>query len=208
MVTKHIGVVATATSTFEEPYMIARQFASMDHISKGRAGWNLVTASNAGDALNFGRAEHMGREDRYARAQEFYEVVAALWDSWAPDAFPQDKATGQYLDPARVRPHRPSRHPFHREGPAQHLAHPAGTAGRVHGRPVGARAWNWRRATPMPCSAPAPPSRIASTPMPTSRAAWRATAAAPDALKILPGVSTLSAAPPPRPRSSTKSCSR
>ena len=64
----------------------------------------MVTASNAGDALNFGRAEHMGREDRYARAQEFYEVVAALWDSWADDAFPQDKATGQYLDPARVRP--------------------------------------------------------------------------------------------------------
>jgi alkanesulfonate monooxygenase len=104
MVARRIGVVATATSTYEEPYTIARKFASMDHISKGRAGWNLVTASNAGDALNFGRAEHMGREERYARAQEFYEVVAALWDSWAPDAFPQDKATGQYLDPARVRP--------------------------------------------------------------------------------------------------------
>ncbi len=104
MVARRIGVVATATSTYEEPYTIARKFASMDHISKGRAGWNLVTASNPGDALNFGRAEHMGREDRYARAQEFYEVVAALWDSWSPDAFPQDKATGQYLDPARVRP--------------------------------------------------------------------------------------------------------
>src|ERR1700730_10979301 len=104
MVAKRIGVVATATSTYEEPYTIARKFASMDHISKGRAGWNLVTASNPGDALNFGRAEHMGREDRYARAQEFYESVAALWDSWAADACPQDKATGQYLDPARVRP--------------------------------------------------------------------------------------------------------
>jgi alkanesulfonate monooxygenase len=75
----------------------------MDHISKGRAGWNLVTASNQLDALNFGRTE-VGREDRYARAQEFYEVVTALWDSWAPDAFPHDKSTGQYLDPARVRP--------------------------------------------------------------------------------------------------------
>ncbi len=102
MVTKKIGVVATATSTFEEPYSVARRFASMDHISKGRAGWNLVTASNAGDALNFGRPEQ-AREDRYARAQEFYEVVAKLWDSWAPDAFPQNKETGQYLDPARVR---------------------------------------------------------------------------------------------------------
>jgi len=102
MVTKKIGVVATATSTFDEPYMVARRFASMDHISKGRAGWNLVTASNAGDALNFGRSEQ-AREDRYARAQEFYEVVAKLWDSWAPDAFPQNKETGQYLDPSKVR---------------------------------------------------------------------------------------------------------
>src|SRR5476651_1411828 len=102
MVTKHIGVVATATSTFDSPWMVARRFASMDHISKGRAGWNLVTASNAGDALNFGLAEQP-REDRYARAQEFYEVVTALWDSWAEDAFPQDKEKGLYLDPARVR---------------------------------------------------------------------------------------------------------
>ncbi|MBV8392152.1 MAG: LLM class flavin-dependent oxidoreductase, partial [Alphaproteobacteria bacterium] len=103
MVTKKIGVVATATSTFDAPYMVARRFASMDHISKGRAGWNLVTASNAGDALNFGLPVQ-AREDRYARAQEFYEVVAKLWDSWAPDAFPQNKETGQYLDPTRVRP--------------------------------------------------------------------------------------------------------
>jgi alkanesulfonate monooxygenase len=103
MVTSRIGLVATATSTFDEPWMVARRFASMDHISKGRAGWNLVTASNVLDALNFGRTE-VGREDRYARAQEFYEVVTALWDSWAPDAFPHDKTTGQYLNPARVRP--------------------------------------------------------------------------------------------------------
>jgi len=104
MTTSRIGLVATATSTFEEPWMVARRFSSMDHISKGRAGWNLVTASNAGDALNFSRTEAVGREDRYARATEFYEVVTALWDSWAPDAFPQDKAAGLYLDPARVAP--------------------------------------------------------------------------------------------------------
>ena len=103
MATSRLGLVATATSTFDEPWMVARRFSSMDHISKGRAGWNLVTASNAGDALNFSR-EAVGRADRYARAEEFYEVVTALWDSWAPDAFPQDKATGQYLDPARVAP--------------------------------------------------------------------------------------------------------
>ena len=104
MVTRHIGLVATATSTFDEPWMVARRFSSMDHISGGRAGWNLVTASNADDALNFGHEAPVGREDRYARAEEFYEVVVKLWDSWASDAFPQDKATGQYLDPARVSP--------------------------------------------------------------------------------------------------------
>jgi len=103
MVTKRIGIVATATSTFDAPWMVARRFASMDHISKGRAGWNLVTASNAGDALNFGLPEQ-SRDDRYARAQEFYEVVVKLWDSWADGAFVQDKATGQYLDPAKVKP--------------------------------------------------------------------------------------------------------
>ncbi len=104
MATTRIGLVATATATFDEPWMVARRFASMDHISKGRAGWNLVTASNADDALNFGLKSGVGREERYARAQEFFEVVTALWDSWAPDAFPQDKAAGRYLDPARVRP--------------------------------------------------------------------------------------------------------
>jgi FMN-dependent oxidoreductase (nitrilotriacetate monooxygenase family) len=104
MVTKHIGVVATATTTFDEPWHVARRFASLDHISKGRAGWNLVTASNAGDALNFGLDAHMARPDRYERAQEFYEVVVDLWDSWADDAFVQNKSTGQFLDPTRVRP--------------------------------------------------------------------------------------------------------
>ena len=103
MVAKRIGIVATATTTYDEPYSVARRFASMDHISKGRAGWNLVTGSNAGDALNFGREEHMQREDRYARAEEFHDVVVDLWDSWAPDAFPEDKASGRFLDPSRVR---------------------------------------------------------------------------------------------------------
>ena len=129
MVTKHVGVVATATSTYDEPWMVARRFASMDHISKGRAGWNLVTASNAGDALNFGRSEHMGREDRYARAQEFYEVVAALWDSWADDAFPQDKESGQYLDPTRVRP-------LDHSGPHFTVKGPLNISRTPQGRPI------------------------------------------------------------------------
>jgi N-acetyl-S-(2-succino)cysteine monooxygenase len=102
MATKHVGLVATATTTYEEPYLLARKFASLDHISHGRAGWNLVTTSNADDALNFGRDEHMPREERYERAREFADVVRGLWDSWADDAFPQDKNTGRFLDPRRL----------------------------------------------------------------------------------------------------------
>src|SRR5580693_1001144 len=101
--TKHIGFVATATTTYEEPFTIARKFPSLDHLSGGRAGWNLVTTQYVEDAKNFGRDEHMGRVDRYERARESLDVVRALWDSWATDAFLQDKSTGQYLDPTRVR---------------------------------------------------------------------------------------------------------
>ena len=101
--TKHIGFVATATTTYEEPFMIARKFASLDHISGGRCGWNLVTTSYAEDALNFSHSEHVARDTRYDRARESLDVVRSLWDSWAEDAFIQDKATGQYLDPSKVR---------------------------------------------------------------------------------------------------------
>jgi FMN-dependent oxidoreductase (nitrilotriacetate monooxygenase family) len=129
MTTSRIGLVATATSTFDEPWMVARRFSSMDHISKGRAGWNLVTASNADDALNFSRSGAVGREDRYVRAEEFYEVVTALWDSWAPDAFPQHKATGQYLNPARVAP-------IDHAGPHFRVKGPLSLPPTPQGRPV------------------------------------------------------------------------
>jgi FMN-dependent oxidoreductase (nitrilotriacetate monooxygenase family) len=102
MVTQHVGLVATTTTTYDEPYHVARRFASLDHISSGRAGWNLVTTSNPGDALNFSHAEHVARERRYERANEFADVVKGLWDSWGDDAFPQDKASGRFLDPTRV----------------------------------------------------------------------------------------------------------
>ena len=101
--TDRIGLVCTATTTFDEPWFVARRFASLDHVSGGRAGWNAVTASNAGDALNFSHAQPVGREQRYARAEEFIDVVHGLWDSWAEDAFVQDKSSGRFLDPARVR---------------------------------------------------------------------------------------------------------
>jgi alkanesulfonate monooxygenase len=102
MFTQHIGLLATATTTYEEPYLLARKFGSLDHLSKGRACWNIVTTSYPGDSVNFGRADHMSRAERYERAEEFVEICKGLWDSWAEDAFLQDKATGQYLDPAKV----------------------------------------------------------------------------------------------------------
>jgi alkanesulfonate monooxygenase len=101
--TRRIGFVATATTSYEEPFTIARKFASLDHLSGGRAAWNLVTTQYVEDAKNFNRDEHMGREERYERARESLDVVRSLWESWAEDAFTQDKSTGQYLDPARVR---------------------------------------------------------------------------------------------------------
>ena len=102
MVTSHIGLVATASTTFDAPYHLARRFASLDHLSGGRAGWNLVTTSNPDAALNFGLTEHMDHADRYRRAREFYDVVTGLWDSWADDAFLRDKESGLFFDPAKL----------------------------------------------------------------------------------------------------------
>ena len=101
--TSAIGLLATATTTYDEPYALARRFASLDHLSKGRACWNIVTTSYPDDALNFSRTAHVAKDVRYERAREFVTVTKGLWDSWAEDAFVQDKATGQFLDPDRVR---------------------------------------------------------------------------------------------------------
>jgi FMN-dependent oxidoreductase (nitrilotriacetate monooxygenase family) len=101
--TKHLGLIATASTTFEPAYMIARRFASLDHISGGRAGWNIVTTSNPDAALNFGLEEQMGHDERYARAREFYDVVTGLWDSFADDAFVRDVESGLFFDPAKMR---------------------------------------------------------------------------------------------------------
>src|ERR1700692_559451 len=100
--TKHLGLIATASTTFEPAYTIARRFASLDHISEGRAGWNLVTTSNPDAALNFGHDEQMDHGERYARAREFYDVVTGLWDSFADDAFVRDRDAGLYFDPDKL----------------------------------------------------------------------------------------------------------
>src|SRR4051794_35517881 len=101
-VTERIGLVATGSTTFDAPYHIARRFASLDHLSGGRAGWNIVTTSNPDAALNFGMDELMEHGERYERAREFYDVVTGLWDSWADDAFVHDAASGIFLDPGKM----------------------------------------------------------------------------------------------------------
>jgi N-acetyl-S-(2-succino)cysteine monooxygenase len=100
--TRNIGFAATATTTYDTPYLLARRFASADHLSGGRTSWNVVTGSYPGDALNFSHDEHVDKATRYARSKEFVEVCKGLWDSWAEDAFIQDKASGRFLDASRV----------------------------------------------------------------------------------------------------------
>jgi FMN-dependent oxidoreductase (nitrilotriacetate monooxygenase family) len=102
--TRHIGLGATVSTTFGEPYHVARTFASIDHLSKGRAAWNVVTSSASKAALNFSRDEHMEHDRRYELAEEFVDVVKGLWDCWEDGAIVADKARGTFLDPTKVRP--------------------------------------------------------------------------------------------------------
>lgn len=98
-VTERIGLVATASTTYNDPYGIARRFATLDHVSRGRAGWNVVTTANAEAAANFGFDHHPDPEERYARAAEFLHVTYGLWDSWDDDAIVGDKEGGTFVDP-------------------------------------------------------------------------------------------------------------
>ena len=100
--TSHIGLVATASTTYNEPFHIARKYASLDQISQGRAGWNIVTSWSDAEAQNFNRDAHLDYGTRYERAAEFVEVVTGLWDSWDADAFVHDKASGVFFDPAKL----------------------------------------------------------------------------------------------------------
>ena len=129
MATKHLGLIATASSTFEPAYTIARRFASLDHISEGRAGWNLVTTSNPDAALNFGLDDQMPHAERYARAREFFDVVIGLWDSWADDAFIRDVESGVYFDPSRL-------HVLDHKGKYLKVRGPLNIARPVQGWPV------------------------------------------------------------------------
>jgi FMN-dependent oxidoreductase (nitrilotriacetate monooxygenase family) len=127
--TRHIGLVATASTTFEEPFHIARRFASLDHLSHGRAGWNIVTTSNPDAARNFGLEDHMEHDQRYVRAREFHDVVTGLWDSWADDAFVRDAQSGRFFDPERL-------HVLNHKGPYFSVRGPLHIARPVQGWPV------------------------------------------------------------------------
>ncbi|MEU1972157.1 LLM class flavin-dependent oxidoreductase [Microbacterium sp. NPDC019599] len=100
--TSNIGLVGTLTTSYNAPYNVARRFASLDHISGGRAGWNVVTSGDAGTAGNYGLDEHYDYDTRYGRASEHVKLVQALWDSYEADALPRDRGTGRFLDPSKL----------------------------------------------------------------------------------------------------------
>lgn len=101
-VTEHIGLVGTLTASYSEPFNVARQFASLDHLSGGRAGWNVVTSWLEGSASNFSKTSHYAHDVRYRLAAEHLDVVQGLWDSWEDDALIHDKASGRFLDPEKL----------------------------------------------------------------------------------------------------------
>ena len=128
-VTEHIGLICTATTSYNEPYHVARKFASLDHLSGGRAGWNLVTSDAAAEAQNFGREAHIGHAERYSRAREFHRVVTGLWDSWEDDAFVRNKASGEYYDPSKL-------HVLNHQGEHFQVKGPLNVARSPQGQPV------------------------------------------------------------------------
>jgi FMN-dependent oxidoreductase (nitrilotriacetate monooxygenase family) len=127
--TSKIGLVGTLTTSYWEPYNVARQFGSLDQISKGRAGWNVVTTGLEGAARNYGRDEHFEHGVRYARAREFVEVVQGLWDSYEDDAFPRDKARGIFLDKSK-------QHRLDHKGQFFSVAGPLALSRSAQGQPV------------------------------------------------------------------------
>ena len=140
-VTSNIGLVATVTTSYNEPYHVARKFASLDHISGGRSGWNLVTSSNADEAYNFGLEPYHQHAERYERAREFAEIVLGLWDSWDDDAFLRDKEGGLFFDPGKMRTLNHSGKHFSVRGPLNVPRSPQGAPVLVQARRTTARIW-------------------------------------------------------------------
>ncbi len=188
--TERIGLVATVTTTYNEPYHVARKFGSLDVLSGGRAGWNLVTSDNAAEAQNFGRAEHMGHAQRYDRAHEFYRVVAGLWDSWDESSFVRDKASGVYYDAATLSV-------LHHRGKHFSVAGPLNVPRSPQGRPVVVQAGSSEAGRTLAARTAdvvfTAHTELASAQTFYSDMKARAAAAGrdPDQLKIMPGISVI-----------------
>jgi FMN-dependent oxidoreductase (nitrilotriacetate monooxygenase family) len=127
--TSNIGLVTTASTSYNEPFHIARKYASLDHISHGRAGWNIVTSWSQQEAWNFNRDEHIDYDTRYAMADEFVDVVTGLWDSWEPDAFIRDKKSGVFYDDKKL-------HVLDHAGRFYKVRGPLNSAYTPQGRPI------------------------------------------------------------------------
>jgi FMN-dependent oxidoreductase (nitrilotriacetate monooxygenase family) len=128
-VTKNIGLVGTLSSSYSDPFTVARQFSSLDHLSGGRAGWNLVTSPLEGSAKNFGKPEHPTHDERYKIAEEHLEVTRGLWDSWEDDAFVRNKETGVFFDPTKM-------HRLDHKGKYFNVQGPLNIARSKQGQPV------------------------------------------------------------------------
>ena len=129
MSTRRIGLAATVSTTYGEPFHVARAFSSLDHLSRGRAGWNVVTTSYARSAANFSRGAHPEHSERYAIAREFVEVAKGLWDSWEDGAFVMDKASGVYFNPDKF-------HLLEHEGKYFSVKGPLNSSRSPQGHPV------------------------------------------------------------------------
>jgi alkanesulfonate monooxygenase len=186
-VTSHIGLVATATTSYNEPYTLARRLASLDHMSNGRAGWNVVTSSNKAEAFNYGLESHPDDTYRYDRAREFSDVVKGLLDSYDDDAFPRDRERALYFDPAKL-------HTLDHRGKYFRVRGPLNMARPPQGYPVFAQAGVSESARDMA----ARQAEIVFTPLHAIEAAQafyrdlkaRAVAygRAPDDIKLMPGL--------------------
>ena len=129
VVTEHLGYAATVSTTYSDPYSLARRFTSLDHLTKGRIGWNIVTSIQANEARNFGLHDLPAHDERYAQAHEFLEVCEKLWSSWEPDAVVMDKEGKMFADPSKIKP-------INHKGKFYEVAGPLCCAPSPQGRPV------------------------------------------------------------------------
>jgi alkanesulfonate monooxygenase len=189
-VTKNIGLVATVSTTYNEPFNVARKFASLDWISNGRAGWNVVTSNGMPQALNFGRDSVDPHAIRYARAQEFVDVVKGLWDSWDDDAFVMNTETGLFFEPEKM-------HRLNHKGQYYSVRGPLNVPRPPQGHPVivqaGASEEGKETAAMLAEAIFSPHLNIeaAKTYYDDVKGRMKKYGRAPDSLKILPGLSVV-----------------